>query len=380
MNIFSPLKKVLTYHEAQILNMSVNDFYQEMTKYNFDYDESIVILGILLNKVAIDDVKIKLNLQENNLREKVIIDFAIFTYLFIGDKYNDLDEINNLTIELAEQEHKLFVETLRKLISNYYRSVDLTSVLGNDNDRANMFAVNALLNIKRGIGFDNFHITLFMVYQSLELKLKHCLKKYISSEPTAQKKQINFHNLIRLIKLISINRIDDEELVIILKDLREYLRYFEKINPGGQAARYEAGPNNSYFNENSYLVINEKELLDNFVHALSLLQKLYLKLIKIYDNKNIKNENLEHLQLDKSLINLIGANDFDDNNQIDSKFRNLLDQEIFGDYQELINLSYQELVNLRFFIRIGFIQYVNQIINQFLTNKNDQEQNILIKD
>ncbi|MCL8210622.1 hypothetical protein LT336_00366 [Spiroplasma sp. JKS002671] len=380
MNIFSPLKKVLTYHEEQILNMSVNDFYQEMTKYNFDYDESIVILGILLNKVAIDDVKIKLNLQENNLREKVIIDFAIFTYLFIGDKYNDLDEINNLTIELAEQEHKLFVETLRKLISNYYRSVDLTSVLGNDNDRANMFAVNALLNIKRGIGFDNFHITLFMVYQSLELKLKHCLKKYISSEPTAQKKQINFHNLIRLIKLISINRIDDEELVIILKDLREYLRYFEKINPGGQAARYEAGPNNSYFNENSYLVINEKELLDNFVHALSLLQKLYLKLIKIYDNKNIKNENLEHLQLDKSLINLIGANDFDDNNQIDSKFRNLLDQEIFGDYQELINLSYQELVNLRFFIRIGFIQYVNQIINQFLTNKNDQEQNILIKD
>jgi len=380
MNIFSPLKKVLTYHEEQILNMSVNDFYQEMTKYNFDYDESIVILGILLNKVAIDDVKIKLNLQENNLREKVIIDFAIFTYLFIGDKYNDLDEINNLTIELAEQEHKLFVETLRKLISNYYRSVDLTSVLGNDNDRANMFAVNALLNIKRGIGFDNFHITLFMVYQSLELKLKHCLKKYISSEPTAQKKQINFHNLIRLIKLISINRIDDEELIIILKDLREYLRYFEKINPGGQAARYEAGPNNSYFNENSYLVINEKELLDNFVHALSLLQKLYLKLIKIYDNKNIKNENLEHLQLDKSLINLIGANDFDDNNQIDSKFRNLLDQEIFGDYQELINLSYQELVNLRFFIRIGFIQYVNQIINQFLTNKNDQEQNILIKD
>jgi len=379
MNIFSPLKKVLTYHEEQILNMSVNDFYQEMTKYNFDYDESIVILGILLNKAAIDDVKIKLNLQENNLREKVIIDFAIFTYLFIGDKYNDLDEINNLTIELAEQEHKLFVETLRKLISNYYRSVDLTSVLGNDNDRANMFAVNALLNIKRGIGFDNFHITLFMVYQSLELKLKHCLKKYISSEPTAQKKQINFHNLIRLIKLISINRIDDEELVIILKDLREYLRYFEKINPGGQAARYEAGPNNSYFNENSYLVINEKELLDNFVHALSLLQKLYLKLIKIYDNKNIKNENLEHLQLDKSLINLIGANDFDDNNQIDSKFRNLLDQEIFGDYQELINLSYQELVNLRFFIRIGFIQYVNQIINQFLTNKNDQEQNILIK-
>jgi len=380
MNIFSPLKKVLTYHEEQILNMSVNDFYQEMTKYNFDYDESIVILGILLNKAAIDDVKIKLNLQENNLREKVIIDFAIFTYLFIGDKYNDLDEINNLTIELAEQEHKLFVETLRKLISNYYRSVDLTSVLGNDNDRANMFAVNALLNIKRGIGFDNFHITLFMVYQSLELKLKHCLKKYISSEPTAQKKQINFHNLIRLIKLISINRIDDEELVIILKDLREYLRYFEKINPGGQAARYEAGPNNSYFNENSYLVINEKELLDNFVHALSLLQKLYLKLIKIYDNKNIKNENLEHLQLDKSLINLIGASDFDDNNQIDSKFRNLLDQEIFGDYQELINLSYQELVNLRFFIRIGFIQYVNQIINQFLTNKNDQEQNILIKD
>jgi len=380
MNIFSPLKKVLTYHEEQILNMSVNDFYQEMTKYNFDYDESIVILGILLNKAAIDDVKIKLNLQEDNLREKVIIDFAIFTYLFIGDKYSDLDEINNLTIELAEQEHKLFVETLRKLISNYYRSFDLTSVLGNDNDRANMFAVNALLNIKRGIGFDNFHITLFMVYQSLELKLKHCLKKYISSEPTAQKKQINFHNLIRLIKLISINRIDDEELIIILKDLREYLRYFEKINPGGQAARYEAGPNNSYFNENSYLVINEKELLDNFVHALSLLQKLYLKLIKIYDNKNIKNENLEHLQLDKSLINLIGANDFDDNNQIDSKFRNLLDQEIFGDYQELINLSYQELVNLRFFIRIGFIQYVNQIINQFLTNKNDQEQNILIKD
>ncbi len=380
MNIFLPLKKVLSYHEEQILNMSVNDFYQKMTKYNFDYDETIIILGILLNKNAIDDVRIKLNLQENNFREKVIIDFAIFTYLFIGDKYNDLDEINALAVELSEQEHKLFIEILKKLISNYYRSVDLTSALGNDNDRANMFAVNALLNIKRGIGFDNFHITLFMVYQSLELKLKHCLKKYISSEPTAQKKQINFHNLIRLIKLISTSRIDDQELAIILKDLREYLRYFEKINPGGQAARYEAGPNNNYFNENSYLIVNEKELLENFVHALSLLQKLYLKLIKIYDSKNIKSENLEYFQLDESLIKLIGANDFANNNQIDSRFRNLLDQEIFGDYQELINLSYQELVNLRFFIRIGFIQYVNQIINQFLTNKKEEEQNILIKD
>lgn len=379
MNIFPALKKILSFPEEQILTMSINDFYQQMTKYDFDCNESIVILGMLLNKNTINEVKIKLNLQKNNFREAVIIDLAIFAYLFIGDKYNDFDEINNLTIELSEQEHQLFIEILKKLITNYYRSIDLTSALGNDNDRANMFAVNALLNIKRGIGFDNFHVTLFMVYQSLELKLKHCLKKYISNEPTAYKKQINFHNLIRLIKLISINRIEDQELALILKDLREYLRYFEKINPGGQAARYEAGPNNSYFNETSYLVVNEKELLDNFVHALSLLQKLYLKLIKIYDNKKNKGKRLESLQLDKNLINLIGLNAFDDNNQIDSKFRNLLDQEIFGDYQELINLSYQELINLRFFIRIGFIQYVNQIINQFLINKNEQNQNSLFE-
>lgn len=369
MNIFPSLKKILNYPKEQILNMSVNDFYQKMTEYNFNYDEVVVILGVLLNKNAIDDTKIKLNLQKGNFREIVIIDFAIFAYLFIGNEYNDFNEIDNLTVELPEEEHKLFVEVLKKLLSNYHRNINLTSGLGNDNDRANMFAVNALLNIKRGISFDNFHITLFMVYQSLELKLKHCLKKYINSEPTAQKKQINFHNLIRLIKLISTSRVDDEEMAVILKDLREYLRYFEKINPGGQAARYEAGPNNSYFNEISNLVVNEKDLLDNFVHALSLLQKLYLKLIEIYDNKNIKNDTLEHLQLDKNLVKLIGISDFDDNNQVDNKLRNLLDQEIFGDYQELINLSYQELIILQFLIRIGFIQHVNQIINQLLTDK-----------
>ncbi|MDQ7982910.1 MAG: hypothetical protein REH79_01655 [Spiroplasma sp.] len=374
MNIFSALKKIFNYPEAQILNMSVNDFYQKITGYQFNYDEIVVILGILLNKKAIDDTKKKLNLQGNTFHETMIIDFAIFAYLFIGDEYNDLNAINNLNSGLQAQEHQLFTITLKKLINDYHRTIDLTSFLGNDNDRANMFAVNALLNIKRGIGFDNFHITLFMVYQSLELKLKHCLKKYISSEPTAEKKQINFHNLVRLIKLISTSKVTDQEMIIILKDLREYLRYFEKINPGGQAARYEAGPNNSYFNESSYLVVNEKELLENFVRALSLLQRLYLKLIEIYDNKN---DNLASRQLDENLAKLIGANDFDDNNQINNKLQNLLDQEIFGDYQELINLTYQELIILRFLIRIGYMQYVNQIVNQLFTK---EDKNLLEKD
>lgn len=366
MNVFPALKKVLSYPEVEILTMSINDFYQEMAKYDFDFDEAIIVLGILLNKNAINDVKIKLNLEANNFREIVIIDFAIFTYLFIGDRYNDFDEIDQLPIELVILEQQLFITILKKVINNYNRRIDLTSALGNDNDRANMFAVNALLNIKRGIGFDNFHVTLFMVYQSLELKLKHCLKKYISSELSAQKKQINFHNLIRLVKLFSASHIKDEELILILKDLREYLRYFEKINPGGQAARYEAGPNSSYFNESSYLIVNEKELLDNFVRALSLLQKLYLKLIKIYDSEN---DNFQHLQLNENIAKLLDINDLVNNNQVNNRLRNLLDQEIFGDYQELLNLSYQELINLRFFIRIGFMQYVNQTINQFLTNE-----------
>lgn len=366
MNIFLSMNKIFNYPNEKILDMSLNQFYQKIDNYNFNYEESVMILGIILNKPVIDQTRIQLNLVANNFKEDIVINFAVFAYIFIGDEYNDHLAIDNLKVDLQETESKLFINTLDILINKSSRIFNLSGALGNDNDRANMFAVNALLNIKRGLGFDNFHITLFTVYQSLELKLKHCLKKYIDNEPSAQKKQINFHNLVRLIKLISTSRVTDSEMAEILSSLREYLRYFEKINPGGQAARYEATPNNNYFNENSYSYINEKQLLENFIHALSLLQRLYLKLIEIYDDESFQANEFEDAKLDTNLAELIGASSNDDDNKINNKLTNLLDYQVFGDYQELVNLSYQDLIILRFLIRIGFFQSINQSINQFL--------------
>lgn len=367
MNIFLCIQKVFNYPEDKILEMPLNDFYKKINHYRFSYEELVIILGIILNKAIIEETKLQLKLTANDFKEDIVINFAIFAYIFIGDEYNDRQAIKELVIDLPEAESKLFRDTLNTLINDSSRIFNLSSALGSDNDRANMFAVNALLNIKRGLGIDNFHITLFTIYQSLELKLKRCLKKYIENEPSAQKKQINFHNLVRLIKLISTSRVTDEEMAEILKDLRENLRYFEKINPGGQAARYEAGPNNNYFTEGSYSFINERELLENFVQALNLLQRLYLKFIEIYDTKeNVEKENSKKSVLDASLAKLIDANLNDDENQINDKLHNLLDHQIFGDYQELVNLSYQELTILRFLIRIGFMQSINQAVDQFL--------------
>lgn len=365
MNIFWCLNKILNFSDEKILDMSLNDFWKKMNNYNFNYDEIIIILGIILNKSVINQTKTQLNLVAKNYQEAIIIDFAIFAYIFIGDEFNDRVAISNLKIDLKTEESNFFITTLNTLINSSSRIFNLSGILGNNNDRANMFAVNALLNIKQGLGLDNFHITLFTIYQSLELKLKHCLKKYIDNEPSAQKKQINFHNLVRLVKLISTSRITDSEMIGILKDLREYLRYFEKINPGGQAARYEAAPNTNYFNENNYSSINEKELLENFAHALSLLQSLYLKLIEIYDDSNSQNHK-KTKTLDTDLAQLIGANSNDDDNQINNKLLNLLDYQVFGDYQELVNLSYQELLTLRFLVRIGFFQRINEAVNQLV--------------
>lgn len=365
MNIFESMNKVFNYPDDKILDMPLNEFSKQVNQYQFIYEELVIILGIILNKPVLNETKAQLKLAATDFKEEVVLTFAIFAYIFIGDEYNDRLAISKMKIELPETERKLFIDTLNILISNSSRFFHLSSVLGNDNDRANMFAVNALLNIKRGLGMDNFHIALFTIYQSLELKLKHCLKKYIDNEPSAEKKQINFHNLVRLIKLISTTRVTDSEMAEILKSLREYLRYFEKINPGGQAARYEAGPNNSYFNENSYSFINEKELLENFVQALTLLERLYLKLIEIYDSKtNVDQNNFE--QIDTNLAELIGANLNDDENRINNKLLNLLDHQIFGDYQELVDLSYHELTILRFLIRIGFMQSINHAVSQYL--------------
>lgn len=374
MNLFVCMNKIFNYPDDKILNMPLDEFSKRVNSYQFTYEELVIVLGIILNKSVIEQTKLALHLARKAFKEDVVITFAVFAYIFIGDEYNDRLTINQLKVDLPAAESKLFVETLNTLISDSSRIFDLSRALGNDNDRANMFAVNALLNIKRGLGIDNFHITLFTIYQSLELKLKHCLKKYIDSEPSAQKKQINFHNLVRLIKLISTTRVTDEEMAEILKSLRTYLRYFEKINPGGQAARYEAGPNNSYYNDNSYSFINEKELLENFVQALTLLQKLYLKLIDVYDSKETEpTHKFGSNILDSNLAELIGADLDDDESQINDKLRNLLDQQLFGDYQELVDLSYQELTILRFLIRIGFMQSINHAVSQFLEEENIKE-------
>lgn len=369
LNLFLCFNKVYKFKKDKILDMQMNEFYQKMSKYNFSYEELLIVLGILLNKEVIKQTKIDLKLETNSYQESIIIDFAIFAYIFIGQEFNDLLSIKELDVPLKKQEKQLFIDALTNLIANYTRVFNLESALGDDNERANMFAINAILNIKSGIGLDNFHITLFALYQALELKLKHCLKKYIEVEPSAAKKQFNFHNLVRLIKLISTTRVEDEEMAQILKDLREYLRFFERINPGGQAARYEADVNSSYSYHTSISIVNEKEVLEQFIHALNLLQKLYLKLIELYDDQTKIKENDDELilkKIDPVFAQLINLDLTQGKSKITEKLRNVLDQQIFGDYEELKNLSYQELNTLRFLIRIGFIKYVNQAIEMIL--------------
>lgn len=364
MKILKSINKVFEYPE--ILDLSPGDFYLNSHQYYLATQEVIVILGILINKEKIENAIKTLNFAWVNIEEKIIIYFAIFAYLIIGNEYNDLKlvKMNKLKIKNNALQLK-FKEVLIIMINKFPRTLHLTNVLGNDNDRANMYAVNAILNIKKGIGYDNFHVTLFSVYQSLELKLKHCLRKYIAVEPSASKKKFNFHNLIRLIKLISTTRVEDEKMSKLLLDLRECLRYFEQINPGGQAARYEAEINQSYFHNLNSDIVNEQELLSNFVRALSLLQELYLKLIELYkDNDKIKVKVQKNI--DSELVEVLGINNEDNPQKINEKLRNVLDNQIFGNYQELIALSYNDVAILEFLIRIGFMQYVNNAIEQLL--------------
>ncbi|WP_252319787.1 MULTISPECIES: hypothetical protein [unclassified Spiroplasma] len=363
MKILKSINKVFEY--PNILDLTPGDFYLNSHEYHLATQEVIVILGVLINKEKIENAIKTLNFTWINFKEKVIVYFSIFAYLIIGNEYNDLKSVKINQIKFKDNTLKIkFKETLLTMINKFPRTLHLTNVLGNDNDRANMYAVNAILNIKKGIGYDNFHITLFSVYQSLELKLKHCLRKYIQVEPSASKKKFNFHNLIRLIKLISTTRVESEEMSKILLNLRERLRYFEQINPGGQAARYEAEINHNYFhNLNSY-IINEQELLSNFVKALSLLQELYLKLIELYKDDNTKVKMQKKIDLE--LVKVSGIKIEDDPKKINDKLRNVLDNQIFGNYQELIDLNYNDVAILEFLIRIGFIQYVNDTIEQLL--------------
>ncbi|WP_425376952.1 hypothetical protein [Spiroplasma endosymbiont of Aleiodes alternator] len=363
MKILKSINKIFEY--PNILDLTPGDFYLNSHEYHLATQEVIVILGVLINKEKIENAIKTLNFTWINFKEKVIVYFSIFAYLIIGNEYNDLKSVKIKQIKFKDNTLKIkFKETLLTMINKFPRTLHLTNVLGNDNDRANMYAVNAILNIKKGIGYDNFHITLFSVYQSLELKLKHCLKKYIQVEPSASKKKFNFHNLIRLIKLINTTRVESEEMSKILLNLRERLRYFEQINPGGQAARYEAEKNHNYFhNLNSY-IINEQELLSNFVKALSLLQELYLKLIELYKDDNTKVKMQKKIDLE--LVKVSGIKIEDDPKKINDKLRNVLDNQIFGNYQELIDLNYNDVAILEFLIRIGFIQYVNDTIEQLL--------------
>ncbi len=364
MKILKSINKV--FEHADILDLTPGDFYLNSHQYHLVTQEVIVILGILINKEKIENAIKTLNFTWVSVKEKIIIYFAVFAYLIIGNEYNDINLVQKNQIKLKDKVLKAkFKATLMTMINKFPRTLHLTNVLGNDNDRANMYAVNAILNIKKGIGYDNFHIILFSVYQSLELKLKHCLRKYIQVEPSASKKKFNFHNLVRLIKLISTTRVEDEEMSKLLLTLREHLRYFEQINPGGQAARYEAEINQSYFHNLNSNFINEKELLSNFVKALSLLQELYLKLIELYkdkDNTKVKAQKT----IDSELVKVSGITSEDDSIKINDKLRNVLDNQIFGNYQELIDLKYNDVVILEFLIRIGFMQYVNDIIEQLL--------------
>lgn len=364
MKILKAINKV--FEHPDILDLTPGDFYLNSQQYHLAIPEIIVILGVLINKEKIENAINTLNFTWINFEEKIIVYFSVFAYLIIGNEYNDLKLVNINKFKFKNGNLRIkFKETLMTMINKFPRTLHLTNVLGNDNDRANMYAVNAMLNIKKGIGYDNFHIILFSVYQSLELKLKHCLRKYIEVEPTASKKKFNFHNLIRLIKLISTTRVEDEAMSKILLNLRERLRYFEQINPGGQAARYEAETNQSYFHNLNSDIINEQELLSNFVKALSLLQALYLKLIELYkDNDNTKV--IAQKSIDSELVKVSGINSADHQKKINDKLRNILDNQIFGNYQELIALSYHDVAILEFLIRIGFMQYVNETIEQLL--------------
>ncbi|WP_342276163.1 hypothetical protein [Spiroplasma endosymbiont of Nebria brevicollis] len=365
MNIRTTVQKFLL--KPQVLDLTPGDFYLKAQEYDLETQELVIVLGVLINKEKLDGAIKTLNLTWENNDEKIITFFAIFAFLFIGTEYNDLKSIKS---NIPHLDNKIlqtkFEEVLTIVIKHLPRTLHLTSVLGNDNDRANMYAVNAILNIKKGMGYNNFHIILFSVYQSLELKLKHCLRKYIQVEASAKKKKFNFHNLVRLIKLISTTRVEDENMSNILLNLRERLRYFEQINPGGQAARYEADDNHSYFSNLTSDIINEQELLTNFVQGLSLLQELYLKLIELYDIEEQHQEQITQKNIDVELAKVSGISKFDVPHKVNEKLRNVLDNQIFGNYQELINLSYDDVAILEFLIRIGFMQYVNNAIEQLL--------------
>lgn len=365
MNINSTIQKVLL--KPQVLDLTPSEFYLKTQNYDLEAQELVIILGVLINKEKLDNAIKTLNITWKNNDEKIITYFAIFAFLFIGKEYNDSKLIAENTPHLNSKILQTkFEEILIMVIKDLPRTIHLTNVLGNDNDRANMYAVNAILNIKKGIGYNNFHIILFSVYQSLELKLKHCLRKYIQVEASAKKKKFNFHNLVRLIKLISTTRVEDENMSNILLNLRERLRYFEQINPGGQAARYEADDNHNYFSNLTSDIINEQELLTNFVQGLSLLQELYLKLIELYDTEEHYQEKITQKNIDIELAKVSGISKSDDRYKVNEKLRNVLDKQIFGNYQELINLSYDDVAILEFLIRIGFMQYVNNAIEQLL--------------
>ncbi|WP_308149956.1 hypothetical protein [Spiroplasma sp. AdecLV25b] len=365
MEIRTTVQKVLL--KPQVLDLTPSDFYLKAQEYDLETQELVIVLGVLINKEKLDGAIKTLNLTWENNDEKIVTYFAIFAFLFIGAEYNDLKSVKSNIPYLDSKELQIkFEEVLTIVIKYLPRTLNLTSVLGNDNDRANMYAVNAILNIKKGIGYHNFHIILFSVYQSLELKLKHCLRKYIQVEASAKKKKFNFHNLVRLIKLISTTRVEDENMSNILLNLRERLRYFEQINPGGQAARYEADDNHSYFSNLTSDIINEQELLTNFVQGLSLLQELYLKLIELYDIEEQHQEQITQKNINVELAKVSGISKSDDPHKVNEKLRNVLDNQIFGNYQELISLSYDDVAILEFLIRIGFMQYVNNAIEQLL--------------
>lgn len=371
MDLVQTLNQILINNHGRILDLEVNEFYQNIEEYkNFNEKESIIIIGILLNKKIIKETIEKLNISWINEQEKIIIYFAIFAFIFVGDEYNNLELLQSQEIDLLSDNKKIFFDILTLLTKNYSRVFKLSQSLGDDNLRANMFAVNTLLNIKKGLGFDNFHITLFTSYQSLELKLKNCLKKYIELEPTAQKKPTTFHNLVRLIKLIPTSKINDEEMLNVLLSLREYLRYFEKINPGGQAARYQETADMYYYldSEIDSKVINEKEFFENFIQALSLLQKLYLKIIEIYYSKEKDEEDYEWIKakIDSGIANLLEIDLKNSGFAIIEQLRNSLDHHIFASYEELANSTYEELLTLNFLIRIGFFKYSNEAIENLL--------------
>lgn len=166
MKILKSINKV--FEHTDILDLTPGDFYLNSHEYHLVTQEVIVILGILINKEKIENAIKTLNFTWVSIKEKIIIYFAVFAYLIIGNEYNDINLVQKNQIKLKDKALKAkFKATLMTMIKTFPRTLHLTNVLGNDNDRANMYAVNAILNIKKGIGYDNFHIILFSVYQSL---------------------------------------------------------------------------------------------------------------------------------------------------------------------------------------------------------------------